>query len=142
MICSLFRENLNGFARLCIAEHDFGRRTLSGPTGGIGDYAAHVGIEVGREGFVSGPEVKDAALAPCIAASAAEDLTAFEPAYEHQRIGLRNVEAFAVHLLVFQFKCFRQSFGDGMARFHDPEAFLLTILAPLEIAACAHQRLE
>ncbi len=76
------------------------------------------------------------------AAAAAEDFPALEPAEEDELVGRRDVEMLAVHLLVLELDLLRQPGRDRVPGCHDPEPLALVGVAPLEVAAGAHQAHE
>src|SRR6266540_941368 len=99
-------------ARLGIAEHRFRPGGWRGPARGVGDHPPDLGVEVGRVALVAGAEVEDLAAPTRVAAAAAKHLAALEPAHEHQRLGRRDVEALAVHLLGAHLDALAQALGD------------------------------
>src|SRR5437660_994973 len=91
------------------------RRMLGGgPAHGVLDDLAHVLVEIGRECFVAGAEIKNLSGAALPGAAAAENLTAAKPADEDQLVGLGNVEVLAVHFFVFEHKMVVESLRDRM----------------------------
>src|SRR5689334_25282481 len=96
-----------------------------GPIDRIGDDPLDLGQMERRVRLVPRTEVEDTAASAVVAAAAAENLTAAEPADQDQGIGLGHVEELAVHLLVLDDDGFAQVARDGMARIDDPEALRL-----------------
>ncbi len=86
----------------------------------IEDYLLDFRLMVDGENLVAGTEVKDLALAPMIAAPAAEYFAAFKPTDEHQLVGLRDIEMLALHLFMVDDDFFIQSFRNGMAGVDHP----------------------
>ena len=73
---------------LDIVPGDRGAFDRRGPAGGVHDHAADLRILVGRIRLVARAEVKDLALAPVVAAAAAKDFAAGEPADKDEGIRL------------------------------------------------------
>src|SRR5690606_30371359 len=92
--------------------------------------------------FVARAEIEDAARPAKEAAATAEDFAALKPTDKDQRIRRGDVKAFAVHLGLRHFEIGAQSGSNGMPRLHHPDPFLLTRLAPFQVAGRAHQPLE
>src|SRR5690349_16697826 len=95
-----------------------GRR---GPVGRVGDHLAHFGLVVGWVALVPWAEVEDLAAAAVVAAAAAKDLAALEPADEHQRIGRRDVKVLAIHLFLRKLEVRPQPISDRVARLQHPD---------------------
>src|SRR5581483_3489596 len=128
--------------RLGVAKHRLGPGHGRGPARGVGDHAPDLRVEVGRVALVARPEVEDLAAAARVAAAAAEDLAALEPANEHQRLGRGDVEALAVHLLLGQLDRLAQASRDRVAGLEHPDPLVVVGFAPLEVAGGAHQAPE
>src|SRR4051812_28839926 len=89
-----------------------GLRGSAAPGDGVGDDALDLGLVIDRELLVARAEVKDAAGAAAVAASAAEHLAALEGADEHELVWRRDVEELAVHLVVGDHDRLRNAGGD------------------------------
>src|SRR5437773_11743906 len=76
-----FLQPLQGFD---VAEDRLWAVGGGGPAGGVGDDAEDVLVVVGGIGLVAGAEVEDLAPPAVVAAAAAEDLAAREPADEDE----------------------------------------------------------
>src|SRR5215216_724677 len=111
-----------------------------GPADGVLDDALDVLIVVRRVLLVTGAEVEDPTPPPPVTQAAPEDLPPSEPAHEDELVRLRDVEGLAVHLL-FELYVFADSLRYGMPRRDYPEP-LRVVVAPLEVAGCAHELLE
>ena len=109
---------------------------------GVGDDALELGMMIRGIRLVAGAERENPALSTRVAASAAENLASAKPAYQDQRVGLRNIEIFAIHLLVLQLDVFPETRRDRMAGLYHPEALMIVALAPLQLAGSAQQALE
>src|SRR5579859_5788968 len=125
--------------RLDVAK--LGPRPAAGrrPAHGVGNHPAYAGVKVGGVGFVAGAEVENLAPAASIAAAAAENLAAGEPADEDQGLERRDVEALAIHLLALDDQRFAQPSRNRVAGFDHPQPLVLVGLAPLQFAGGAHQ---
>src|SRR4051794_33304875 len=75
-------------------------RRLGCPADRVRDHPTDERMMVGRVRLVAWSEVEDAATAALVAATAPEDLAALEPADQDERVGGRDVEVLAIHLLV------------------------------------------
>ncbi len=128
--------------RRAAAEPERGDVPRGGPAHRVGDDALNIGVVVCRVGFVAGAEVEDPAQPPRIAAAAAEDLAALEPAYEHQLVRGRDVERFAVHFLRLQVEVFGQALGDRVASGDRPDPLPLARDPVFQVAGGAHQAVE
>src|SRR5262245_19040930 len=97
---------------------------------------------VGRVALVARPEVENLAVSPVVAAAAAEDLPAGEPADEDEHVRHGDVKRLSVHLLSLQFELRLQPGGDRVAALDHPEPLLLVRLAPLQVTRGPHQPAE
>lgn len=91
---------------------------------------------------MAGAEVEDLALTASVAAPAAENLAAGEPAYKDKLIRLRNVEEFAVHLFLADLNAFAKASSNWVPWLHNPNPLLIVGFTPLKVAGCAHQLAE
>src|SRR6478735_1680789 len=130
------------FERLPVAEGRRGPVRLARPACRVGDDSTDRRVEVGRMRLVAGSEVEDATAPALVAATAAEDLAALEPADQDQAVGCRDVEVLAVYLLVVEDERFAQSGGDRVSGVDHPDPFAFPGLTPLEAAGRAHQASE
>jgi len=92
--------------------------------------------------LVAGLEVEDPAAAALVAAAAAEDLAALEPADQHEAVGGRDVERLAVHLLLLDHEGFAEPLRDRVRPIDHPQPLALAGFAPGQVAGRAHQPLE
>src|SRR5664279_4086279 len=112
------------------------------PIDGVGEHLANFLLMVDRVGFVTGTAVEDFALPAIVAAAAAEDVAAFEPTDEDERVWLWDAERLAIHFGVRDFKVIAQAFGNRVSGIDDPDALTFVCLAPLEVAGRTHQAFE
>src|SRR5829696_6144039 len=115
-------------------------RRRGGPVDGVPNRVPHVGIVVRGVGLVAGAEVEDPAAPPLVAAAAPENLPSSEPAHEDELLGWRYVEGLAVHLLL-QLDVLPQTLDYRVPWCYHPEP-LAVVVAPLQVAARAHEPLE
>src|SRR5260370_28845007 len=101
-----------------------------GPAYGIGNDALHLSVVVGGRCLMARTEIKKPALSTRVTTSAAEDFSPTKPACQDQRFGLRDIKVLPVHLLVIQFDILSKASRNGMARLHNPQAFMIVALAP------------
>lgn len=110
-----------------------------GPALCISDYPADFGLVENWVRLIPWAEEEDTAPAAYEAAAAAEHLATGERADEHQLIGRRYVEEFAIDLVLRNAEDLWDPVRDRVSRCHVPHQFALTRLPPTEAAACAHQ---
>jgi putrescine oxidase len=113
-----------------------------GPADRIRQHPPHVGVVVDRVVLVPGAEVEDPPAAAAEATSAAEDLTARERADEHERVGDRDVEVLAVHLLGLDHDRVRDPGRDRVTGVDGPHELALALVAPAQAAGGAEQAAE
>ena len=112
------------------------------PVHRVSEHLAHVGVVIGRVGFVAGAEVEDVAGAATIGQARAEHFATLEPGDEHRLERLGHGEGLAIPLFVCELEVRRQVLGDGMAGIDHPDALALAGFAPVQVGRRAHQALE
>ena len=106
------------------------------PTDGVTDDSLYVFVLIRRIGFMTGLEIEDLSVSACEGTAAAENLSAIEPTDKNNLVGIRDIERFAVHFLIFQEESIPHTLGDGVIRLDLPDPFS-GIVAPFEIAGRA-----
>ena len=113
------------------------------PAHGIFNNLLHFRNIIIRILLVTRLEIEDISVAPVIAAAAAENFSALEPADEYQLVRLGDYKRLTVHFFVRNFKVFPQTLGDWMGRSNRPHPCLFFGASPFQVAAGsqkAHER--
>ena len=88
---------------------------------------------------MTGTKVEDTAFPTVPGASAAKNITTFEPTDKDELIWIWNVEVFSVHLSTGKLYVGSDAFGYWMAGVNNPETFPFVRFPPKESAAGAHE---
>ena len=84
-------------------------------------------------GLVARPEVEEPPAAAAVTAPRAEHFAALEPRREHESVGVRNAERFAVGLRLVDDDSLVEAVGGGVTGVGDPEPLALTALPVGEV---------
>ena len=143
MIFVVMRDDGNVFKRgVEFAEGGFRSAGRLSPYNRVVDYLPYIiAVECGI-GFMPGTEVEDLSHASVEAATAPEYLSAREPAYKYQLIGIGNLKPLAVCFLLGQLNIFGKVSRDGVAGLYDPDSLLFVIFPPFGAAYGTHKFYE
>ena len=103
------------------------------------DHTLDLGYFEGREGLVTGLEIKDLSVTSLVETARAEDLAAAEARYKQELIGGGNYKGLTVGLLVLEGEKSVDISRYGVRRLGDPKDLTVARLPPGQVAGRAEE---